>query len=76
MNRKRSISEIVAVVMLIIVAISASILLYVWLNGLVGSVHYNDPSLYVKIEITSANITHKNNYIVYAYVQNLGSATS
>ncbi|MFP3228484.1 MAG: archaellin/type IV pilin N-terminal domain-containing protein [Caldisphaera sp.] len=36
MNRKRSISEIVAVVMLIIVAISASILLYVWLNGLVG----------------------------------------
>jgi len=40
------------------------------------SVHYNDPSLYVKIEITSANITHKNNYIVYAYVQNLGSATS
>ncbi len=77
MSKKRSISEIVAVVMLIIVAISASLLLYVWLNGLIGSMHYNDPALYVKIEISSANITYRNNnYIAYAYVQNLGSQTS
>lgn len=77
MIKKRAVSEIVAVVMLIIVAIAASILLYVWMNGLIGSVHYNDPSLTEKIEITSANITQKNDkFFAYIYVQNLGSTVN
>lgn len=61
--------------MLIIVAISASTLLYIWLNSVIGTMHYNNPALYEKISISAGNITKTSNgnYTAYAYVQNSGS---
>jgi len=80
-KEERAISDIVAVVMLILIAISASVLIYMWMSGLVGSVHKSNPGLYEKIQIVSASITNtsanatQHYYNVTAYVQNLGSST-
>ncbi|MCE4607656.1 MAG: hypothetical protein F7B61_01680, partial [Caldisphaeraceae archaeon] len=57
-KEERAISDIVAVVMLILIAISASVLIYMWMSGLVGSVHKSNPGLYEKIQIVSASITN------------------
>nr|MEB2793460.1 hypothetical protein [Caldisphaeraceae archaeon] len=62
--------------MLILIAISASVLIYMWMSGLVGSVHKSNPGLYEKIQIVSASISESNgNYVINASVQNLGSST-
>ena len=69
-SRRRAISDIVAVVMLIIIAIAAAVLIYAWMSGLVGGVHGTGSSLYTKIEIVGANISNDK---VYATVENLGN---
>ncbi|MCE4607409.1 MAG: hypothetical protein F7B61_00405 [Caldisphaeraceae archaeon] len=75
-KEERAISDIVAVVMLILIAISASVLIYMWMSGLVGSVHKSNPGLYEKIQIVSASISGSgSSYIINASVQNLGSST-
>ncbi len=74
-KEERAISDIVAVVMLILIAISASVLIYMWMSGLVGSVHKSNPGLYEKIQIVSASISENSSgYTFKAYVQNLGSS--
>jgi len=75
-SRRRAISDIVAVVMLIIIAIAAAVLIYAWMSGLVGGVHGTGSSLYTKIEIVGANITTTSGgttYTVYASVENIGN---
>ncbi|MEB3798693.1 MAG: hypothetical protein G5Z42_07785, partial [Caldisphaeraceae archaeon] len=60
---------------LILIAISASVLIYMWMSGLVGSVHKSNPGLYEKIQIVSASISENSSgYTFKAYVQNLGSS--
>ena len=73
-SRRRAISDIVAVVMLIIIAIAAAVLIYGWMSGLIGGVHGTGSGLYTKIEIVGANITTTTSgtYYVYATVENLG----
>ena len=72
-SRRRAISDIVAVVMLIIIAIAAAVLIYAWMSGLIGGVHGTGSSLYTKIEIVGANISGSSNpYTVHATVENLG----
>lgn len=76
-NNNKAISDIVAVVMLILIAIAAAVLIYLWLSGLVGSVHTSNPALTEKIEITAASITFESTsgqYNVSAYVQDVGSS--
>ncbi|MGC8573427.1 MAG: archaellin/type IV pilin N-terminal domain-containing protein, partial [Caldisphaera sp.] len=77
----KAISDIVAVVMLILIAIAAAVLIYLWLSGLVGSVHSSNPALTERISIASVafNASKPSNIKKYpnitAYVQNTGSTS-
>jgi hypothetical protein len=75
---RRSISDIVAVVMLIIIAIAAAVLIYVWLSGLIGGVHTSNADLYTKIEIVGGNVTSSGggSYTIHATVENIGSVAA
>jgi len=80
MRSRRSISDIVAVVLLIVIAIAAAVIIYMWLSGLIGSVHTSTTATQVKLEITGANVTeaisqaqgggYYGKYNVYATVYN------
>jgi flagellin-like protein len=71
MRSRRSISDIVAVVLLIVIAIAAAVIIYMWLSGLIGSVHTSTSATQVKLEITGANVTYNStSYIVTAYLYN------
>jgi len=71
MRSRRSISDIVAVVLLIVIAIAAAVIIYMWLSGLIGSVHTSTSATQVKLEITGANVTQSTGtYKVYATVYN------
>jgi flagellin-like protein len=72
MRSRRSISDIVAVVLLIVIAIAAAVIIYMWLSGLIGSVHTSTSATQVKLEITGANVTSNKSgyYIVTAYLYN------
>jgi len=73
MRSRRSISDIVAVVLLIVIAIAAAVIIYMWLSGLIGSVHTSTSATQVKLEITGANVTYitsNHEYNVTAYLYN------
>jgi len=73
MRSRRSISDIVAVVLLIVIAIAAAVIIYMWLSGLIGSMHTSTLATQVKLEITGANVTYninKKGFNVTAYVYN------
>lgn len=75
---KKAISDIVAVVMLILIAIAAAVLIYLWLSGLVGSVHSSNPALTERISIEAVVINYTSNgklWNVTAYVLNSGGST-
>ena len=85
-SRRRAISDIVAVVMLIIIAIAAAVLIYAWMSGLIGGVHTSNSGLYSKIEIVGASITgsgssgssgsSSTSYTLSATVDNIGSISA
>ena len=54
---RRSISDIVAVVLLIVIAIAAAVIIYMWLSGLIGAVHSTSPALSQKVEIIGASVS-------------------
>ena len=71
MRSRRSISDIVAVVLLIVIAIAAAVIIYMWLSGLIGSMHTSTSATQVKLEITGANVTYNGKgFNVTAYVYN------
>jgi len=73
MRSRRSISDIVAVVLLIVIAIAAAMIIYMWLSGLIGSVHTSTSATQVKLEITGANVIPSSGgspYTVTAFVYN------
>jgi len=78
MRSRRSISDIVAVVLLIVIAIAAAVIIYMWLSGLIGSVHTSTSAMQVKLEITGGNVTpilssgeqSYNQYEAYAVLYN------
>ncbi|NAZ31970.1 MAG: hypothetical protein GU352_04600 [Acidilobus sp.] len=72
MRSRRSISDIVAVVLLIVIAIAAAVIIYMWLSGLIGSMHTSTSITQVKLEITGANVTYNKGkgFNVTAYVYN------
>ena len=73
MRSRRSISDIVAVVLLIVIAISAALIIYMWLSGLISSVHTSTSATQVKLEITGAKVTYNSaasGYNVTAYLYN------
>ena len=72
MRSRRSISDIVAVVLLIVIAIAAAVIIYMWLSGLIGSMHTSTSVTQVKLEITGASVTYitSKGYNVTAYLYN------
>ena len=58
MRSRRSISDIVAVVLLIVIAIAAAVIIYMWLSGLIGTIHTSTSVTQVKLEITGASVTY------------------
>jgi len=73
MRSRRSISDIVAVVLLIVIAIAAAVIIYMWLSGLIGTIHTSTSITQTKLEITGANVTYNTNkteFNVIAYVYN------
>ena len=77
MARRRSISDIVAVMMLILIAIAAVVLIYMWLSGLIGGMRSSSgaAAMSQRAEITAVNATYitstsKNLLNVTAYVFN------
>ena len=72
MRSRRSISDIVAVVLLTVIAIAAAVIIYMWLSGLIGSMHTSTSATQVKLEITGVNMTYikETGYNVTAYVYN------
>ncbi len=75
MRSRRSISDIVAVVLLTVIAIAAAVIIYMWLSGLIGSMHTSTSGTQVKLEITGASVTPSSNgggspYTVTATVYN------
>jgi len=72
MRSRRSISDIVAVVLLIVIAIAAAVIIYMWLSGLIGGIHTSTSATQVKLEITGAKVTYISNtgYNVTAYLYN------
>ena len=77
MRSRRSISDIVAVVLLIVIAIAAAVIIYMWLSGLIGTIHTSTSATQVKLEIIGANVTYVTynslklaGYNVTAYVYN------
>jgi len=62
MRSRRSISDIVAVVLLIVIAIAAAVIIYMWLSGLIGTIHTSTSATQVKLEITGANVTYVSTY--------------
>ncbi len=57
MSRRRSISDIVAVIMLVIIAIAAAAVIYAWLSGLLGGIRSSSSSVTaVKLDVTSASV--------------------
>ena len=80
-SRRRAISDIVAVVMLIIIAIAAAVLIYAWMSGLIGGVHSSNSGLYTKIEVVGASITNSSTSYTTsatfsATVDNIGSISA
>ena len=75
MARRRSISDIVAIMMLILVAIAAVVLIYMWLSGLIGGMRSSSgaAAMSQRAEITAVNATFiTSNHLlnVTAYVFN------
>ena len=75
MARRRSISDIVAVMMLILIAIAAVVLIYMWLSGLIGGMRSSSgaAAMSQRAEITAVSATYfTSNYSlgVTAYVFN------
>jgi len=55
-----------------VIAIAAAVIIYMWLSGLIGSVHTSTSATQVKLEITGASVTPGTNggYNVQATVYN------
>ncbi|AMD30709.1 hypothetical protein [Acidilobus sp. 7A] len=73
---RRSVAEVVAVLILIIVAIAIAALIYAWLVGLIGRLHTTSGALHTRVEVLEANVTGAGPYRVGAAVENIGDVSA
>ena len=77
---RKAVSPIVATVLLIIIAVAAGVLIWVWLHGFAEKNPTAQPTLQEEIKIDTVNVvtnpsaTYPSN--VTAYVRNIGSVTA
>ncbi|MCG2882294.1 MAG: hypothetical protein L7G93_05090, partial [Acidilobus sp.] len=56
MRLRRSVSNIVAVILLIVIAVTVVTVLYMWLSGVISLVYTNTSAIHVKVTITNASV--------------------
>jgi len=56
MRLRRSVSNIVAVILLIVIAVTVVTVLYMWLSGVISLVYTNMSAIHVKVTITNASV--------------------
>jgi len=74
---RRGVSPIVATVLLIIIAVAAGVLIWVWLHGFASKNPTVQPVLNEKIRIDSVQINYNSKgYNVTVFVRNIGGVTA
>ncbi len=74
---RKAVSPIVATVLLIIIAVAAGVLIWVWLHGFASKNPTTQPVLNEKIRIDSVKVTTSaGKYNVTVYVRNIGGVTT
>jgi len=73
MRLRRSVSNIVAVILLIVIAVTVVTVLYMWLSGVISLVYTNMSAIHVKVTITNASVVSNSSG---AYVVTLGDNAS
>ena len=71
MTHVRGISPVVATALLVLIAVAVSVLLYVWVSGIVSNQPESPPGLWERIKIDAVGI--EGNKVVI-YVHNIGNA--
>ena len=74
---KKGVSPIIAVLLLIVIAVAAALLTYLWVLGYVGSAQRSGQptQLEEKIKIDGVKVETGATITIYVYVRNIGSVT-
>ena len=77
MTRKRKgVSPIVSVILLILIAVAATVILFSWFSGTAGQNPTNEPALQERIKIDGVQVTDDgSNYDITVYVRNIGEVS-
>jgi len=75
--RRKGISPVIAVLLLIVIAVAAAILTYVWLTGYMGTLQAQSGAQQVqeKLKIEGVKVETGDNTIKVVYVRNIGDVT-
>jgi len=74
-NKRKGISPIVSVILLILIAVAATVILFSWFSGTAGQNPTTEPGLQEKIKIDGVQVTEDSNtskYDITIYVRNIG----
>ncbi len=75
----RALSPIVSVILLILIAVAASVLIYTWMSGMATQNPAEEPGLKEKIKIEAVKTTYNSTlgkYNVTIYVRNIGQVST
>jgi flagellin-like protein len=71
---RKAVSPVVATVILVLISVVAGVMLWLWVSGFTSAATAQQPALYERIKIESANITRTDDGgRLIAYVRNVGS---
>ena len=74
-TRKKAVSPVIATLLLILIAVAAAILVYVWVTGYTSSaMKQGAPELEEKIKVEAVSVDADGNQVV-AYIRNIGGTT-
>ena len=77
MNRKRKgVSPIVSVILLILIAVAATVILFSWFSGTAGQNPTNEPALQERVKIDGVQVSDDGtNYDITIYIRNIGDVS-
>ena len=72
---KKGVSPVIATAILVLIAVVAGVLLWLWVSGFISASTAQQPALYERIKIEGVNVTTTTARVnVTAYVRNVGAA--
>ena len=72
---RKGVSPVIATIILVLIAVVAGVLLWLWVSGYSSALPSQNPALYERIKIDAVIVnTTKNPPIVTVYVRNVGNA--